>query len=189
MSRRPSPDAGERILSAASTLFLERGVQAIGLQEIIDACGCGKNQLYRQFGSKDDLIVAYLDRLELQWQERVDAVKKNIQGEAPDVLMAIVQVAAEDVLQPGYRGCPFLNTMAETPDRDSASHRAAIRHVEGMRDLFRRSASQQLRGPAAVADQLVLIVQGMQTSAPVLGGRRSAQAANALARKVISAAQ
>lgn len=188
MSRRPTPDASERILDAASRLFYDRGINSVGMQEIIETCGCGKNMLYREFGSKDELVAAYLDRLETEWQATITRATGPLAGDPVAQILAVVAAAADDVRADGYRGCAFLNTLAETADPNSAGHRQATKHVKSLQALFRRLArAAQLPDPATVSDELVIIVTGMQSSAPVIGGPRAANRARQLAARSLRA--
>jgi AcrR family transcriptional regulator len=190
MSRRAAEGAGDRILNVAAELFYDQGIQTVGLQQIIDACGCGKNLLYREFGSKDKLVAAYLERLEAEWQAKVAAALEPLDGDAEAQLLAVVDAAAAEVTPVGYRGCAFLNALAETADADSLGHRRAAEHVESLRSLFRQLGRKaRLREPAVVADQLVMVVSGMQTSAPIIGGNRATTLARTVAADLVHAAR
>ncbi|PZF80465.1 TetR/AcrR family transcriptional regulator, partial [Jiangella anatolica] len=113
MARRPTPDAWERILEAAGRLFDTHGVHAVGMQQIIDEVGVGKQLLYREFPSKDALIVAYLQYRTRDWQGVVDGARERADDPA-EQLVEIVRSVQRST--PGTRGCPLRNTHAEFPD-------------------------------------------------------------------------
>src|SRR2546423_11712038 len=69
VARRPAPGTRERILAVASRLFSQNGVRAVGMQQVVDESGLGKSLLYREFPSKDDLVVAWLHEMRAVWWE------------------------------------------------------------------------------------------------------------------------
>ena len=188
MARIPAPGTHERILDTASRLFYEHGVHAVGLQQVIDACGCGKNLLYREFTSKDDLIVAYLERSAEVWAAQVDEITQSLPSDPAAQLVAIVRAAAAKVIAPNYRGCPFLNVDAEFPDPCHPAHQAAAAHRQAMWLRLHELATEAGAGdPGRLVDRLILITDGMYANATLLGPRGAAEAV-ALAEEVIAAA-
>jgi AcrR family transcriptional regulator len=188
MPRRPTPDAREHILDTAARLFYDHGVHAVGLQQVIDEYGCGKNLLYREFPSKDELVVAWLERCHAQWEDRIDAATESMAGDPAGQLVTIVADAAETAASPGFRGCAMRNTRAEFPDRDHPAHRLAVDRLTSVRTRLRDLAAQaHARDPDSLADRLMLIIDGVNTGGAWSGSKDPA-AAVAFAKDVIRAA-
>jgi AcrR family transcriptional regulator len=188
MPRRPTPDAREHILDTAARLFYDQGVHAVGLQQVIDEYGCGKNLLYREFPSKDELVVAWLERCHAQWEARIDSVTESMAGDPAGQLVAIVADAAETAASPGFRGCAMRNTRAEFPDRDHPAHRVAVERLTSVRARLRDLAAQaHARDPDSLADRLMLIIDGVNTGG-AWSGLEEPAAAVAFAKDVIQAA-
>ncbi len=104
------PPAGERILAAASTLFYENGIRAVGVDTIAEAAATTKKTLYDRFGSKDALVAAYLVRRAQRWQTHLETVvarRRPGRGRALGVFDAL-----ESWIDPA-RGCAFINAYAE----------------------------------------------------------------------------
>ncbi|MGP3968749.1 TetR/AcrR family transcriptional regulator [Streptomyces sp. 6N223] len=187
MARRPDPAARDRILEVASRLFDEHGVRAVGLQQIIDARGCGKNLLYREFGSKDELVLAYLERFGCDW----DAILAEAAEAAPDdpaaQLVAIVDGVAERASAEGFKGCTLTNVHAEFPEEGHPVNRAIVAHytrrLTSLRELARRTNAPD---PDALADRLSLIIDGLNANAGVLGAGGSLNAATTFARDAVA---
>lgn len=187
MARQAAPDTRERILDAAERLFYEHGLNASGLQQVIDECGCGKNLLYREFPSKDDLIVAYLERRRQEWAATMARAIEPFDGKPVSQLVAVIRVLADGATEPGFRGCPFLKASAEFPDPDHPAHRFAVQHFDVLRSQLRDLAQQAGAGdPDALADRLMLIINGLGADGITLGS--STNAAVALAEDVIAMA-
>jgi AcrR family transcriptional regulator len=189
MPRRPTPGAREHILDTAARLFYEHGVHAVGLQQVIDEYGCGKNLLYREFPSKDDLVVAWLERCHAEWKARVDAATEPLAGDPAGQLVAIVADAAETAACPGFHGCAMRNTRAEFPDPDHPAHRVSVERLASVRARLRDLAEQaHARDSDTLADRLMLIIDGVNTGSAWSGHKGSAAAAVAFAEDVIRAA-
>jgi AcrR family transcriptional regulator len=189
MARTPTPGTRERILDNATRLFDEHGARAVGMQQIIDECGCGKNMLYREFASKDDLVVAYLDRCHEEWTAIVDDATRPVAGDPSGQLVAIVAVAAGQVAAPDYRGCPFRTAQAQFRDPSHPVHRAAARHLDALHARLRALADQAgARDPDILADRLMLVVDGVYVNGAAYGDRGAARAAVDLAAELVAAA-
>jgi AcrR family transcriptional regulator len=188
MARQPAPGTRERILDVATRLFYERGVHESGLQQVIDECGCGKNLLYREFPSKDDLVVAYLERRREQWTALFDAATQPLVDDPAGQLVAIVRALAEDTIAPDFRGCPFLKINAEFPDDTHPAHRLAVEHFNTVREQLRDIAERAGAGePDVVADRLLLIIHGLAANVAI-SGNEAAAVAVALAEQIVTAA-
>src|ERR1700723_4719254 len=121
--RRGAPPKGElsareRILATANELFYREGIRAIGVDTVVERSGVSKTSLYRLFESKDALIAAFAaerDRSFWTWWDHLEEQPADV----PRVLLdALLSGIAERIGRPAYRGCPFLNLMAEFPDRN-----------------------------------------------------------------------
>jgi AcrR family transcriptional regulator len=189
MPRQRTPGARERILDIASRLFYDHGVHAVGLQQVIDECGCGKNMLYREFASKDELVVAWLERCHAEWEARVEAATEPLAGDPAGQLVAIVADAAETAACPGFRGCAIRNTGAEFPDPDHPAHRVSAERLAGVRARLRDLAAQaHASDPDTLADRLMLIIDGVNTAGAWSRRKASSAAAADFAEEVVRAA-
>lgn len=122
-------EARDRLLSTASGLFYSEGLRAVGIDRIVATAGVTRATLYRHFPSKDDLVVAYLTEGDEALRARV-ATARTAGESAQDVLRSVARSIAEDIQGAGFRGCAFLNAVAEYPDPAHPVHRAALKHRE-----------------------------------------------------------
>lgn len=125
----PSPRASsarERILDAASELFSEAGVRAVGVDTLIDVAGVAKATFYRHFPSKDDLVVAWLRDPRARWFDRVRKRAEQTATTPEELVPAFFEAVAEWLEAGDFRGCPYLNTPIEITD-NAHPVRAVIR--------------------------------------------------------------
>jgi AcrR family transcriptional regulator len=186
MPRKPDTESRDCILEVAANLFYEQGVRAVGMQQIIDEIGCGKNLLYREFPSKDDLIVAWLERSIDEWRIKFDAVIAAYPGDAAAQLVAVVRATADEVSMPEFRGCSLRNTHAEFPDSEHPAHQVAVEFVNELRARLRTLAKRAgAPDPRTLADRILLILDGLLVNGAVLGNRGAARAAVAFAEEAV----
>ncbi|MDT0309211.1 TetR/AcrR family transcriptional regulator [Streptomyces sp. DSM 44917] len=189
MARKPDPGTRDRILDAACRLFDERGVRAVGMQQIIDAGGCGKNLLYREFPSKDELVVAWLERCSQGWPQLLEEAERRAPGDPAEQLATVIGLAVEGISGPGFRGCALRNAHAEFPDPEHPAHRFVVEHYGQRRaDLCALAERAGADDPEALADRLSLILDGASANGAILGPTGAAPTATAFARAVIASA-
>jgi AcrR family transcriptional regulator len=156
--------ARERLLDAASELFYNEGIQSVGIDRIIEKAGVAKASLYNTFGSKEELVQAYLATRHAGTMERLTAaVEKHT--DARDRLLAVFDTQAELAAQPNFRGCAFISASAEAPPGGRVEQAADDYRTE-IRALFTRLAEQAgAPEPGTLARQLHLLYDGAGISA------------------------
>jgi len=179
------PKPRDRILEAAGRLFLRDGFRAVGVDTIIAEAGVAKMTLYAHFPSKDDLIVAYLERADEQfWAWLEDA---SVADGPRAKLVAMFEAVGKLADSPQCLGCTFQGTAAEFPDPEHPGHRVALGHKQAVVARLRTLAEDAgLRDPADLAQQLLLLMDGAWVAARMFGphnpGVQVAAAARALIR-------
>jgi AcrR family transcriptional regulator len=159
--RKGEPTARERILAAASRLFYQEGIRAIGIDTVIAESGVAKATFYRTFDSKDALIEAFVaerDRLFWIWWDTT--VKKH--GDDPCALLdALLVGVARQIKQADYRGCPFLNTATEFPDNTHPGPVVARANKDELRTRLTALCTRiGVTNPERVGAQLFLLING-----------------------------
>lgn len=162
--------AKERVLETAADLFYREGVRAVGVDTIIARSGVAKMSLYRNFASKDDLIVAYLEERNRRFFAWWDRAAGPDDAEPAGRLRNLIEVALERVRRPGYRGCPFLNTSAEFPDAGHPARAVIAAHRQEVRDRLLRICRSLGPGsrPEVLTAQLVVLLDGIFSSGGAL---------------------
>ena len=157
-----APDARQRILESAYELFARRGIRAVGVDEIIEHAGVAKATLYRHFPSKDDLVLAFLERREKLWtRDWVEAEAKKRGDSAEEQLLAIFDLFDEWFRKDDFEGCSFINVLLETADREHPVGRASADHLATIRSILRSlGADAGLRDPEAFAHSWHILMKG-----------------------------
>ena len=189
---RPAAETREHILDVAERLFYWDGIRATGVDKITAEAGVAPTTLYRLFGSKDDLVAAYVDRYAAGYREWIEALTSAPEKSPRDRVLALFDGLADVTGQEAFRGCPFLMALAEYPDPESAPHVSA-QAVKGwvrarLRELAADLPDLNPRRRAVVADQLALVVEGIYASTAALGVGGPARHARALAALVVDSA-
>jgi len=183
MSTRATAKAAmeERILDTADRLFYRQGIRVIGVDTVAAEIGISKRTLYNYFPSKDDLIVAYLSR-RLRPIEPMD-------GAPAEQILEDFDRLERAMRKEGYRGCPFMNAVAELADPLHPAHKIAVAHKEKRRTLFRKLLKQlNVADPDILAAQLMILGEGAVAQALVHGDPKMARTAREAARVLLVAA-
>jgi AcrR family transcriptional regulator len=159
---RETASGRERVLATAYDLFSRYGTRAVGVDRIIEESGVAKMTLYRNFASKDELILAFLERREAQWtrawlQSEVEARAATPGGR----LLAIFDTFGEWFAIDGFEGCSFINVMLEVSEPGHPVRDAAVRHLAAIRAFLAGLAAEAgIADPDAFARQWHILMKG-----------------------------
>ena len=135
--------ARERILAAAYELFSKRGIRAVGTEEVLAKAGVAKSTLYRHFASKDELVLAFLQRREHRWTREFVEAEARRRGSTPrERLLAIFDVFDEWFHRDDFEGCSFVNVLLEMSDANNPLGKASAAHLEYIRSVVRMLAEE-----------------------------------------------
>src|SRR4051812_3412560 len=162
----------ERILACASSLFYEQGVRAVGVDLVVERSGVAKTSLYRYFPSKDDLVVAFLEREDVEFWSQWDSVAARHREDAAAELAAQLHWIAERLARSRYRGCPQINVAAEFAAAEHPARQVARAHMQALRTRLENLARRLgVAHPDALALQLAVLVNGAFVSSELLAGQ------------------
>jgi AcrR family transcriptional regulator len=157
--KRLTPGA-QRILDVASELFYWRGIHAVGVDTIAAESGVTKRTLYDRFGSKDGLIVAYLEARDRRWRTLITS---RLDAEHADpVQRALVPFdVLFEWLAPSSRGCSLVNAFAELPEPEHPGRQVVVAEKKWLRALFRELLAEAgAEDPNELAVQLLSLHEG-----------------------------
>jgi AcrR family transcriptional regulator len=170
--------ARERILDAAYELFSKRGIRAVGTEEVLATAGVSKSTLYRHFPSKEELVLAFLQRREQRWTREFVEAEARRRGSTPrERLLAIFDVFDDWFHRDDFEGCSFIKVLLEIGDPDSPLGKASAAHLEYIRTLVRTLAEEAgVQDSETFAHSWHILMKGSIVAAgegDVLAGRRA----------------
>jgi AcrR family transcriptional regulator len=178
--------ARERILDTAFRLFYAHGPRGVGVDTVIAESGVAKATLYKHFPRKDDLILAYLDKVDQTWFGALRAAARSGGDDPREQLVAMFDALTSAYRREGYHGCAFINTAAESAG-GSDVHARTVEHKAVVRawiaDLARRAGAED---PQLLARQLSLLIDGGLSVGVLDADPAAADAAKEAARVLVS---
>lgn len=181
------PSARDRLLAAADELFYAEGVHTVGIDRIIERAGVAKASLYSSFGSKDELVKAYLEGRHVVRRARIMRGLERFDNPR-DRLLAIFDVLGEMAASPGYRGCAFYNASAESGP-GGVVEEVSLANRAWTRGLFAELARDAGAGdPITLADQLLILYDGTNVAARMDHSAAAAGLARTMAAGLLDAA-
>ena len=131
-----------RILEAAYQLFSRFGIQAVGVDRIASEASVAKMTMYRHFGSKEELVLAFLRQREDRWTNAwLRAEVESRTDDPADRLLTIFDVFGEWFRSDDFDGCAFVNVVLEFDDRENPARKASVEHLANIRDFLRETAA------------------------------------------------
>ncbi|MBT2483995.1 MULTISPECIES: TetR/AcrR family transcriptional regulator [unclassified Microbacterium] len=159
----PLTPGARRVLDAASHLFYKGGIHAVGVDTIAEAAGVTKKTLYDRFGSKEALVVAYLQHRDARWRDHVTEHLARVPEPGAERVLAIFDAAISWSDENSPKGCSAINARAELGE--GAEGHPVLPEVSRQKiwllDLFEElCAEADLRDPRATAQVMMLLYEG-----------------------------
>ncbi|MFK8110764.1 MAG: TetR/AcrR family transcriptional regulator [Rubripirellula sp.] len=174
MNEVDSLTADQRMLLTATELFKRNGIQATGIEQIIEESGSARGTLYHHFGSKAGLVAAALDAEGVRWREWFFSELESRASSPQGQLLAIFDAMQSWFREKGYTGCLFMNAIAECRSQDEAVRQATLRHKRMVNDRIRRIAKAAgAHDPKQLTQQLDLLLDGLIITALVTKSTKS----------------
>ena len=179
--------ARERLLEAANELFYDEGVHTVGIDRVIERAGVAKASLYNTFGSKDELVRAYLEGRHARMAARITRHVERY-TDPRDRLLGVFEAQGELFAEPTFRGCAFASASAESPgesvSRATDEYRAWVRGL--LTSLAREAGAAE---PERLGRQLHMLYDGASLAARMDRDPSAATAARAAAAALLDAAR
>jgi len=176
-------DVRQRILDTAAELFYREGVRGVGVDRIAAESGVAKMSLYYHFGSKDELVAAWLDRRDQEWMSWLrSAVERRGDG-----LLDVFDALREWFETPDFRGCAFINVHAELGWSNPAAAEIVAMHKRALAEYLSELARREgVDDPESLARELLLVVEGAIVTSSIQRDARVADHGRSAGAKLIA---
>lgn len=178
-------DTREKILATAEQLIYQHGINATGMDLLVKTSGVARKSIYRYFATKDEVAAAALNARDVRWMHwfRTESDK----AETPEArILNMFAVLKSWFESDGFRGCAFINTAGETGDADHPIRLIAKQHKQKLFEYTLELTEQlAIEQPAALARQLLILMEGAMTTAHVLGDHCAADSARDIAQLLL----
>ncbi|MFD4628720.1 TetR/AcrR family transcriptional regulator [Streptomyces sp. NPDC058284] len=155
----------ERILDAAEELFESEGIRRVGVQAIAERAKTTKMAIYRHFETKDALVAEWLRIVAADYRAAFDRVEAEYPDRPREQILGLARFIAEGLPAVSHRGCPFINSIAELPDRAHPARQVIEDHkAHQTRRLVGMCAAAGLTDPEQVAAEITFVLEGAQVS-------------------------
>jgi AcrR family transcriptional regulator len=179
----------ERIVEAAADLFYAHGLRAVSADKIIERAGITKVTFYRHFPTKDDLIVAYLERRAAWERGAILGASEAAHGNVDETIRLVSEGIGREACTPGFRGCPFINAAAEYADAEHPVRRVVDDHRTWFRSMLEKlTASIGIQDPV-VTEELMMLRDGAMVSGYLGTADRVSAALLSASRAVITSSR
>ena len=180
--------AADRIRKTAREMFYRDGIRAVGVDAIVTQAGVTKPSLYRSFSSKDELAATYLRDYDAEFWARFNAACDAHPGDPRAQLLDYLSGLSKRAVLSGYRGCGLTNAAVEYPEPEHPARAVAVEHkLELRRRLNEMAAGMGAGDPEALADGLLLLIEGAFVSSQLFGEGGPAGRVAEMADKLIQA--
>ncbi|WP_409234560.1 TetR/AcrR family transcriptional regulator [Streptomyces sp. PA5.6] len=183
-------EAETRLLDAAERLFYERGVQAVGMDQVRTASGVSLKRLYHLFPSKSELVRACLERRDRRWRGRLAAYVDGAHGAdgGEERVLAVYDWLYAWFAEPDFRGCAFVNSFGELGAVDPGVAETVRAHKAAFREYVAGLAADA-GVPEPIVGPLVLLAEGAMTAAAISGSPEPARQARDGAARLLAASK
>ncbi|MFE6419662.1 TetR/AcrR family transcriptional regulator [Streptomyces rochei] len=155
----------ERILDAAEELFQSEGIRRVGVQAIAEKAETTKMAIYRHFDTKDALVAEWLRIVAAEYRAAFDRVEAEHPGRPREQILGVARFIAEGLPAISHRGCPFINSLVELPDRAHPAREVIERHkADQTRRMVALCAAAGLPDPEQAAAEITFVLEGAQVS-------------------------
>jgi len=192
MPRRKARASPKRahLLETAWRLFYRDGYRTVGIDTLLAEAGVAKMTLYKHFSSKDELIVAVIKKRSEEILAGVAAAVEAAGNSPKRRLLSIFGWLEALFGSRDFSGCAFIRAISEYPDTSHPVHRAAWTHKRAVREmLVGLSREAGAKNPAALADNLRLLIDGALVAAHATGKTTPAKVARVAADQLLEAAK
>lgn len=180
----------DHLMATAWRLFYRDGLRVVGIDTILAEAGVAKMTLYNHFASKEELIIAILEKRDLEFRA---SLMERIASAGPDPtqrLLAVFDWLEGWFASEGFKGCVFIRAVSEYPDPTHPIHQTAWRHKVAVKAaLADLCTAAGARDPAALAETLSLLIDGAIVTAHATQSTSPARSARATAAALLQLAQ